>query len=140
MSETTTYKRKKATPEDTVNTETKQGSGADAQLPRQTSWVKDMRYGRSISIEFFRHNAWLIVAMLVAVISLIGLRYKTKTKMREIKTLTAELKRAESAKLQEKAAYMSLIRETEMKRLTTEKGLMLTFQEQPPFEVETVNE
>lgn len=102
----------------------------------KSTWLSDMRYGRSLSLEFFRHNAWLIVAMLVAVISLIGLRYKTKTKMLEIQRLTKDLKRAESAKLQEKAQYMSLIRETEMKRLSAEKGLGLTFQEQPPFEVD----
>lgn len=107
---------------------------------RSTSWLSDLRYGRTISIEFFRHNAWLIVAMLVAVISLIGLRYKTKTKMQEIKSLTKELKQAESAKLKEKAAYMSLIRETEMKRLVNERGLGLAFQEQPPYEVEGIGE
>lgn len=106
----------------------------------RTSWLSDLRYGRSISIEFFRHNAWLIVAMLVAVISLIGLRYKTKTKMQEIKSLTRELKQAESAKLKEKAAYMSLIREMEMKRLVNERGLGLAFQEQPPYEVEGIGE
>lgn len=41
-----------------------------------------------------------------------GLRYKTKTKMQEIKALERELVRSESAKLQEKADYMSLIRES----------------------------
>lgn len=111
-------------------------SSASATTGQNGSWVNDLRYGRSLSLEFFRHNAWLIVAMLVAVISLIGLRYKTKTKMQEIKTLNKQLKQAESAKLQEKAAYMSLIRETEMRRLIQEKGLQLTFQEQPPYEVE----
>lgn len=111
-------------------------SSPSATKGQNGSWVNDLRYGRSLSLEFFRHNAWLIVAMLVAVISLIGLRYKTKTKMQEIKTLNKQLKQAESAKLQEKAAYMSLIRETEMRRLIEEKGLQLTFQEQPPYEVE----
>lgn len=104
---------------------------------KNSGWVSDIRYGRSLSLEFFRHNAWLIVAMLVAVLSLIGLRYKTKTKMGEIKALNQQLKQAESAKLQEKSAYMSLIRETEMHRLVNEQHLGLSFQEQPPFEVET---
>ena len=100
-----------------------------------STWVSDLRYGRYVSLEFFKHNAWLVVAMLVVVISLIGLRYKTKTKMQEIKTLTKQLKQSESAKLQEKAAYMTLIRETEMKRLVNEKQLGLVFQEQPPYEL-----
>lgn len=99
------------------------------------SWISELRYGRSISVEFFKNNAWLLVIIVVSVIALIGLRYKTKTKMMEIKALTAELARAESGKLQEKAAYMSLIRETEMRRMVREKGLALEFQEQPPYEL-----
>lgn len=100
------------------------------------AWVADVRYGRSLSVEFFKRNAWLLMVFVVAILSLMGLRYKTKTKMEEIKRLTVELQRAESSKLQEKAAYMSLIRETEMKRLVEEKGLGLEFQEFPPYELE----
>lgn len=97
--------------------------------------VNDMRYGRSLSLEFFRNNAWLLMLFVVAIIALMGLRYKTKTKMEEIKYLTVELQRAESSKLQEKAAYMSLIREAEMKKLVEEKGLQLQFQDLPPYEL-----
>ena len=97
--------------------------------------VNDMRYGRSLSLEFFRQNAWLLMIFVVAIIALMGLRYKTKTKMEEIKQLTVELQRAQSSKLQEKAAYMSLIREAEMKKLVDEKGLGLEFQEYPPYEL-----
>lgn len=102
------------------------------QSPR---WVVEMRLGQSLSVEFFRRNAWLLIVFIVAILSLMGLRYKTKTKMEEIKKLTLELQRAESSKLQEKAAYMSLIRETEMRRLVEEKGLGLEFQEYPPYEL-----
>ena len=97
--------------------------------------MNDMRYGRSLSLEFFRQNAWLLMLFVVAIIALMGLRYKTKTKMEEIKQLTVELQRAQSSKLQEKAAYMSLIREAEMKKLVDEKGLGLQFQEYPPYEL-----
>lgn len=98
-------------------------------------WIADMRYGRSLSVDFFRRNAWLLMVFIVSVLSLMGLRYKTKTKMEEIQKLTNELQLAESSKLQEKAAYMSLIRETEMRRLVEEKGLGLEFQEYPPYEL-----
>lgn len=97
--------------------------------------MNDMRYGRSLSLEFFRQNAWILMVFVVAIIALMGLRYKTKTKMEEIKHLTVELQRAQSSKLQEKAAYMSLIREAEMKKLVDEKGLGLQFQEYPPYEL-----
>lgn len=98
--------------------------------------MKDLRYGRTLSLDFFRQNAWLLMLFVVAILSLMGLRYKTKTKMEEIKRLNVELQRAESSKLQEKAAYMSLIREAEMKKLVEEKGLGLQFQEAPPYELE----
>lgn len=103
------------------------------------AWVSDVRYGRSLSVDFFKHNAWLLMVFVVAILSLMGLRYKTKTKMEEIKRLTVDLQRAESSKLQEKAAYMSLIRETEMKRMVEESGLGLEFQEFPPYELELDN-
>lgn len=97
--------------------------------------LSDLRYGRSVSVDFFRTNAWIITVIMVAVLSLIGLRYKTKTKMAEIKSLKTELKKAESSKLQEKAEYMSLIRESEMRKMVNEKGIPLQFQEQPPYEL-----
>ncbi len=95
----------------------------------------ELRHGRSVSIEFFRANAWLMLLFVIVILALIGLRYKTKTKMAEIKQLTTELQRAESHKLHEKSLYMSLIRETEMVKLVREKNLNLEFQEQPPYEL-----
>lgn len=112
-------------------------SKSEKQNPRQArrDWKSDMRYGRGVSMKFFRNNLWLIVLCLIIVLMLIGLRYRTKTRMMEIKQLTTELNRAESEKLQEKAAYMSLIRESEMKRLVESKGLNLEFQQTPPYEI-----
>ena len=103
---------------------------------KKHSWLKNFYYGETISIEFFRNYAWFLVVFVVVVLALMGLRYDTKTKMKEIKVLTSELERAQSYKLQEKAAYMSIIRETEMKRLIEEKGLGLEFQELPPYILE----
>ena len=73
------------------------------------SWVKEFRYGRSISVEFFRQNVWLMLVILVSVIALIGLRYKTKTRMAEIRKLNTELERAESNKLQDITAEDTLV-------------------------------
>ncbi len=100
-----------------------------------TSWFNDLRYGQSLSVEFFTRHAWVLIIFIVTMLALIGLRYKTKSKMAEIKTLTIELDRAESTKLQEKSRYMSLIRETEMKRLVDKRHLSLDFQECPPYEL-----
>lgn len=103
------------------------------------SWKSDLRHGRGVSVRFFRQNVWLLVIFVVAVLVLIGLRYRTKTRMMEIKQLTSELERAENRKMEEKAAYMSLIRESEMRRLVAEKHLNLEFQQYPPYEVHSDN-
>lgn len=106
-----------------------------SKIKQKRGCMSELRYGRSLSIDFFKANAWLMLLFVVAILALIGLRYKTKTKMAEIKQLTVELQRAESHKLQEKSLYMSLIRESEMVKMVREKNLNLEFQEQPPFEL-----
>lgn len=123
------------TPEKATDSQSRKERYTAALRKTNKQIIDDMRFGRSVSLEFFRRNAWLLMVIVVALLSLIGLRYKTKTKMAQIQALTTELQRAESSKLQEKAAYMSLIRETEMRRLVAEKGLGLDFQEQPPYEL-----
>ncbi len=40
--------------------------------------MSELRYGRSLSIDFFKANAWLMLLFVVAILALIGLRYKTK--------------------------------------------------------------
>ena len=98
--------------------------------------TEDLRDGRAVSIEFFKRNAWILIAILTALIAVMGLRYRTKTRMTEIKQLNRQLERAESEKLHEKAWYMTLIRETELTRLTTERRLGLRYQEEPPVVIE----
>lgn len=95
----------------------------------------DFRYGKTVSVSFFKNNAWLLILFVSIVLALIGVKYKTRTKMAEIKKLEKELVISESDMLREKAAYMTLIRETEMLRLVEKNGLGLEFQEQPPYEI-----
>lgn len=110
-------------------------SKSEKKSRRGNTLLDDIRKGESISLLYFRRNAWLMVTIVVAVLALIGLRYRTMTKMVEINRLNRELAKSQSVKLQEKAAYMTLIRETEMQRLTQSRGLGLTFQDQPPYEI-----
>lgn len=102
---------------------------------RDTKWVSDLRYGQSLSLQYFKTNAWPLLLVVAIVIAMIGLRYSTMTKMEQIKKLNVELQKSESRKLHEKALYMSLIRESEMRKLVSEKQLGLDFQEQPPYTV-----
>lgn len=114
----------------------KEKKGKNKEMLRgATGWLSDLRYGKTVSVNFFKANAWLLMVFIAIVLALMGMRYKTKTKMEEIKRLEKELVQSESDKLREKAAYMSLIRETEMNRLIRENHLNLVFQEQPPYEI-----
>jgi len=92
-----------------------------------------MREGRPLSIEFFRRHAWFIIIAVVVVLALIGQRYSNQRKMQEIKRLENELATLRSEQVSNKAAYMSLIREHEMRRLLRSHNLDLDYQEQPPF-------
>lgn len=102
---------------------------------KQQSMVRNLGHGKAVSLDFFKRNAWILLVIVVAILSLMGLRYKTKQKMAEIRKLEATLELAQSSKLQEKSAYMSLIRESEMRRLVNQKGLGLEFREQPPYHI-----
>ena len=119
----------------------KAGKAGGAKIKEAAAdWLNDMRYGKTVSVNFFKNNAWLLIIFISIVLALMGVRYKTKTKMEEIKKLEKELVESESSKLREKAAYMSLIRETEMMRLVKKNNLGLIFQEQPPYEIELVKD
>lgn len=100
-----------------------------------TGMLSDLRQGKTVSVNFFKHNAWLLIAFIAVVLALMGMRYKTKTKMEQIKKLEKELVQSETEKLREKASYMTLIRENEMLRLIEKNNLGLIFQEQPPYEI-----
>ena len=114
--------------------EGKKGKKAGTFKEATAGFFSDFRYGKTVSVSFFRNNVWLLLIFIVIVIALMGMRYKTKTKMEQIKRLEKELVESESDKLREKAAYMSLIRETEMLRLVNKNHLNLIFQEEPPYE------
>lgn len=95
--------------------------------------LRQLREGRFLSLEFFRNHAWLILIAVVMVLALIGQRYTNQTKMNQIKRLERELAVLESEQVTQKAQYMSLIRENEMRRLLRQHNLDLDYQEQPPF-------
>ena len=118
----------------------KQKKGVGSAIKGTTAeWLSDIRYGQAVSVSFFKRNAWLLILFITVVIALIGVKYKTRTKMAEVKRLEMELVVSESNMLREKSAYMTLIRETEMLRLVKKNNLGLEFQEQPPYEITLAN-
>ena len=127
---------RKKTEEKTKGKARKKG-GIGSKVKETTADVfYDIRYGKTVSVTFFKSNAWLLILFVAIVLALIGIKYKTRTKMAEIKNLEKELAVSQSEMLREKSAYMTLIRETEMLRLVKKNGLGLMFQEQPPYHVE----
>lgn len=128
---------RKATDKQTARTKKKKvNAKKGSQFKEATAdFFSDFRYGKTVSVNFFKTNAWLLIIFIVIVLALMGMRYKTKTKMEQIKKLEKELVESESDKLREKSAYMSLIRETEMLRLVNKNHLNLIFQEEPPYEI-----
>ncbi len=125
-------KKNKKTSTEPDNTDIRKSDSQDWSV---RSIMRDLRSGRTISYEIFRRNAWLMVALIIVVLSLIGMRYKTKTNMQVIKQLEIELERAKSLKISEKAQYMTLIRESEMKELVRKRRLNLEYQDKPPYEI-----
>lgn len=105
----------------------------DGKERKPGGWLLEFKEGRMLSLEFFRNHAWLIMIATVVVLGLIGQRYTNHSKMRKIKKLEQELAIAKSEQISEKAMYMSLIRENEMRRLLRASGLALDYQEQPPY-------
>ncbi|MCM1005549.1 MAG: FtsL-like putative cell division protein [Prevotella sp.] len=100
---------------------------------RASGSVRNIIDGRMVSLELFKRHGWFILIATVIVIALIGQRYTNQTKMQEIKRLEKELAQSKSIEINEKAKYMSLIRENEMRKLLKEKHLNLDYQEQPPY-------
>lgn len=118
------------------NKEKKNKTGLTSKLKDSTTNVlSDIRYGKTVSVSFFKKNAWLLILFVVIVLALIGVKYKTRTKMAEVRKLEKELVVSQSNMLREKSAYMTLIRETEMLRLVDKNGLSLIFQEEPPYDI-----
>lgn len=111
----------------------RQRASESKQNGKKTGVWRTIKDGRSMSLTFFRRNGWLILLVIVAVIWLISQRYTNQSRMEEIKSLQKELRRAESRKLDAKAEYMTLIRETRMRELMERNNLHISYQEQPPY-------
>ena len=103
---------------------------------KRKPWMNSLYEGRPLSLGFFMRHAWFILIAMTLVIVLIGQRYSNQTKVQEINKLTKELSRAESEQVNEKAQYMSLIRENEMRKLLHSHHLDLDYQDKPPYIIE----
>lgn len=92
-----------------------------------------MRHGTPLSIELFKRHGWFILIAMVVVVALTGQRYANANKVRKVQRLKKELALQQSVAINEKAAYMSLIRENVMRDFLHARHLDLDYQEQPPY-------
>ena len=99
--------------------------------------MANMRKGRGVSLDFFRRNGWFICFLIVVVLILLGMRYRSRVYMRQIKDLRTELKQAENERIEEKARYKSMIRESYMVQMAQKHNLGLVFSDKPPFVLQT---
>lgn len=100
---------------------------------RRRQLLKNVKKGKGVSSDFFKRHGWLVIFFMVVILVLTGMRYRTKVYMMQIKKLRTELKQAENERIEEKALYMSMIREQDMVELARRYELGLSFPVKPPY-------
>lgn len=102
---------------------------------KKTSILRSALHGRILSVDFFRRNWLVVLAVVVMLMVYMTNRYTCQTQMERIQKLEQELEVAKTERIRAKSAYMSRIRESSMQHLVDSLHLGITVQEQPPFKL-----
>lgn len=102
---------------------------------RQDNIWRRALHGRLLSVDFFRRNWLVVLAVVVMLMVYMTNRYTCQTQMERIQKLERELEVAKTERIRAKSAYMSRIRESSMQHLVDSLHLGITVQEQPPFKL-----
>lgn len=89
--------------------------------------------GKFLSVTFFKKNAPYIVFGVFMLLMFISNKYTAQQYESEIRSLKAELVKANSDWVTASAEYNSMIRESEMKARVDTMHIDLTSPEQPPY-------
>lgn len=92
--------------------------------------------GRVLSIKFFKKYMFQIIFITVLIMMYVASRYDYKTSMEETVKLKDELNIARTEMQQQRARYMSSIRESSMQQIVDTMHLDLAIRERPPFVIE----
>ena len=93
--------------------------------------------GRLFSLEFFKKNAIYIVALVVMALAYIANKFVCQSNMQEVITLKTDLENAQTDLVDASARYNSMIRETEMTKLMSQKNINLTAPQEPPYQIKS---
>lgn len=97
--------------------------------------VDETTHGTWLSARFFKKYLFQTVFVVALLMMYISNRYDCKTGMEEITRLSNSLDIAKTRMQEERAAYMSSIRESAMQQTVTDLGLGLEVRERPPYKL-----
>ena len=100
---------------------------------------KDFIQGRFFSLEFFKHNAVYIIALVVMTLAYIANKFVCQSSMQEVMTLKTELANSQTDLVKASADYNSMILESEMSKLMRERHIGLSSPLDPPYELKSGN-
>ena len=100
---------------------------------------KDFIQGRFFSLEFFKHNAVYIIALVVMTLAYIANKFVCQSSMQEFMTLKTELANSQTDLVKASADYNSMILESEMSKLMRERHIGLSSPLDPPYELKSGN-
>ena len=100
---------------------------------------KDFIQGRFFSLEFFKHNAVYIIALVVMTLAYIANKFVCQSSMQEVMTLKTELANSQTDLVKASADYNSMILESEMSKLMRERHIGLSTPLDPPYELKSGN-
>ena len=96
---------------------------------------KDLIQGRFFSLDFFKRNWYYVVFIVAMALDYIGNKFSSQRSIQELITLKTELANAQTDLVNASAKYNSMIRESQMVKLMSEKRLDLTPPLDPPYEL-----
>lgn len=96
---------------------------------------KDLFQGRFVSLEFFKRNAKYIIFMVVMALAYIANKFVCQSSMQEYLSLKSDLVDARTDMVHSSAIYNSMILESEMTKLMSEKHIGLSAPLEPPYQI-----
>ncbi len=96
---------------------------------------KGLAQGRFFSLDFFKRNAIYIIALVLMALAYIANKFVCQSNMQEVITLKTDLENAQTDLVDASARYNSMIRETEMTKLMSQKNINLTAPQEPPYQI-----
>ena len=96
---------------------------------------KNIFQGRFVSLDFFKRNAKYIIFMVVMALAYIANKFVCQSSMQEYLSLKEQLVDARTDLVHSCATYNSMILESEMTKLMSERHIGLSAPLEPPYQL-----